>query len=578
MTMTRNKKTRSLLDLGLKKSPTGVRGLDEILYGGLPEGRITLVCGGPGSGKTLLATEFIVCGATQYGDPGVFMVFEEKAEDLTKNVASLGIDLQELVDQKKVFVDFVYVERSEIEETGEYDLEGLFIRLESAIQAIGAKRVVLDTIESIFAGFPNEAILRSEIRRLFRWLKERGITTIVTGERGDDSLTRYGLEEYVSDCVILLENRVQNRMASRLLRVVKYRGSHHGTDEYPFLIGDEGIWVEPITSIGLNHPAPDEFISTGIPELDDMFPDGGYFRGSSILITGTPGTGKTSVCASLVNAACQRGERSLYVAFEESSNQIIRNMHSIGVDLDQWDKKELLHFHAVRPTFYGVEMHLLLLEKIIDEYNPSVVVIDPLSNLISVGSGPEINFMLIRLMDYLKSRQITSVFTALMDERSSNVTLDLGISSLMDTWVHLRNLEFGAERTRGLYIIKSRGQPHSNLVREFILTDQGIKLVDVFVGPDGILLGSSRKTQEVRERLIAEKQNREAESRHQQLIRQREILQIQIDSLQDELSSDLTGGNLDLSANPVGENALEGKTRLQQKPRKPQNSPGSREG
>lgn len=576
--MTRNKKTRSLLDLGLKKSPTGVRGLDEILYGGLPEGRITLVCGGPGSGKTLLATEFIVCGATQYGDPGVFMVFEEKAEDLTKNVASLGIDLQELVDQKKVFVDFVYVERSEIEETGEYDLEGLFIRLESAIQAIGAKRVVLDTIESIFAGFPNEAILRSEIRRLFRWLKERGITTIVTGERGDDSLTRYGLEEYVSDCVILLENRVQNRMASRLLRVVKYRGSHHGTDEYPFLIGDEGIWVEPITSIGLNHPAPDEFISTGIPELDDMFPDGGYFRGSSILITGTPGTGKTSVCASLVNAACQRGERSLYVAFEESSNQIIRNMHSIGVDLDQWDKKELLHFHAVRPTFYGVEMHLLLLEKIIDEYNPSVVVIDPLSNLISVGSGPEINFMLIRLMDYLKSRQITSVFTALMDERSSNVTLDLGISSLMDTWVHLRNLEFGAERTRGLYIIKSRGQPHSNLVREFILTDQGIKLVDVFVGPDGILLGSSRKTQEVRERLIAEKQNREAESRHQQLIRQREILQIQIDSLQDELSSDLTGGNLDLSANPVGENALEGKTRLQQKPRKPKNSPGSREG
>ncbi len=339
-----------LADKTLPKSPTGIQGLDQIVNGGLPKGRTTLVCGGPGCGKTLLAVEFLIRGAEQFGEPGVFMAFEETQEDLSKNVASLGIDLQDLIDRQKIFVDYVYLEPSEIEETGEYDLEGLFIRLGSAIDAIGAKRVVLDTIESIFSGFGNEGILRAEVRRLFRWLKEKGVTAIVTGERGEKSLTRYGLEEYVSDCVILLENRMVNKIANRILQVVKYRGSAHGTDEYPFLIGKEGLWVQPITSIGLNYPVSSQRVPTGIPALDDMLGGKGYFRGSSVLISGTAGTGKTSLAASFVDAACRRGERSLFFAFEESTAQILRNMRSIGLDLQGWIDQGLLQFHAARPS------------------------------------------------------------------------------------------------------------------------------------------------------------------------------------------------------------------------------------
>lgn len=518
----------------IRKSPTGIKGLDDIIGGGLPQGRTTLVCGGPGCGKTLLAAEFLVNGAEKYGEPGVFMAFEETEEDLTKNVASLGIDLSTLIEQKKIFVDYVYIERSEIEETGEYDLEGLFIRLASAIEEIGAKRVVLDTIETIFAGFDNEAILRSEIRRLFHWMKGKGVTVIVTGERGEKSLTRYGLEEYVSDCVIMLENRVENKIANRILRVVKYRGSNHGMDEYPFLIGNDGFWVQPITTLGLDYEVSNERISTGIDELDRMLDHQGFFRGSSNLVSGSAGTGKTSLAISLVHAACQRGERCLYFAFEEASSQIIRNMSSIGINLEPWIEQGLLQFHATRPTFFGIEMHLLTMQKLVEAFHPSVVVVDPLTNLIFIGSVTEVKSMLVRLIDYLKMKQVTALFTSLTEDGRDEFVTEAGVSSLMDTWILVRNLENNGERNRCLYILKARGIAHSAEVREFILTNHGIKLVDVLVGPEGVLIGSAREAQQVREQAALLQRQAQAKRKQRKLERKRKVIESQIAVLQAE--------------------------------------------
>jgi circadian clock protein KaiC len=536
----------------LQKTPTGIKGLDEITSGGLPHGRTTLVCGGPGCGKTLLATEFLVRGATEYDEPGVFVAFEETAADLAKNVSSLGIDLNGLVEQGKLFVDYVYIERSEIEETGEYDLEGLFIRLASAIDAIGAKRVVLDTIETIFAGFANDSILRSEIRRLFRWLKDRGVTSLVTGERGENSLTRYGLEEYVSDCVILLDVRMENKMANRLLRVVKYRGSAHGTDEYPFLIGNNGLWVQPITSLGLDYTVSSKHVSTGVERLDDMFAGRGYFRGSSILVSGQAGTGKSSLAVSLVDSACRRGERCLYVAFEEPSNQIIRNMRSIGIDLAPWVEKGLLKFRAARPTFYGIEMHLLILQQLVEEFKPDVIVIDPLTNLIAIGSDSEVKSMLVRLIDFLKMKGITALFTSLTGGGEAEMQSEVGVSSLMDTWMLVRSLEINGERTRTIYILKSRGMAHSTQVREFCLTDHGIDLVDVYIGPEGILTGTARDMQASRERMAETQRQAKIDHQRRLLERNRKNVENQVAALmlnleieEEEFRQELARENVD---------------------------------
>ena len=519
----------------LIKSPTGIQGLDEILNGGLPQGRITLVAGGPGCGKSLLASEFVVNGAVEYGEPGVITTFEETQEELEKNLASLGIDLKELIDQKKIFVDHVYIERSEIEETGEYDLEGLFIRLAAAVATVGAKRVVLDTIETIFSGFNNENIMRSEIRRLFRWLKSRNLTAVVTGERGDGTLTRYGLEEYVSDCVILLDNRITGKISSRTLRVVKYRGSSHSTDEFPFLIDNEGLWVQPITSSGLNYSVSNQFVSSGVPDLDRMSDGKGFFRGSTNLISGSAGTGKTSLVASVIDAACRRGERCLFFAFEEASSQIIRNMRSIGIDLETWQDQGLLKFHATRPSFYGIEMHLLTMLKEIEMVQPDLIVVDPLTNMISIASNTEVKSMLVRLIDYLKMKGITSIFTSLVHGHSQEHTTEGEVSSLMDTWIALRNLESNGERNRRLDILKSRGMAHSTRVAEFLITSQGIQLVDIVVGPQGIVIGSERIAQQSREREARLRQKLEVEQKQRELERKRLLVNSQIAALQAEL-------------------------------------------
>ncbi|MEO7623438.1 MAG: circadian clock protein KaiC, partial [Gallionella sp.] len=441
----------------LPKARTGIQGLDEITGGGLPQGRPTLVCGSAGCGKTLLAMEFLVRGATQFDEPGVFMAFEETTKDLTQNVASLGFDLNDLIARKKMVLDFVYIERSEIEETGEYDLEGLFIRLGLAIDSIGAKRVVLDTIESLFAGLPNPLILRAELRRLFRWLKEKGVTAIITGERGDETLTRQGLEEYVSDCVIVLDHRVSDQASSRRLRVVKYRGSTHGTNEYPFLIDEDGISVLPVTSLGLQHSVSTDRISSGVPRLDAMLGGVGYYRGSSVLISGTAGTGKSSLAAHFVDAACRRGERALYFAFEESPSQIIRNMRSIGIDLEPWVKKGLLVFQATRPSFAGLEMQLTMMHKTVNTFKPQVVVVDPMNGFIIGGNEVEVKSMLMRLADFLKTNQITTLFTSLTSGGSPSELTNVAISALIDTWLMLRDIESGGERNRALSILKSRG-------------------------------------------------------------------------------------------------------------------------
>jgi circadian clock protein KaiC len=532
----RQPSTSNTLDT-VQKCPTGIKGLDDIVDGGLPRGRTTLVCGGPGCGKTLLATEFLVRGIQLFDEPGVFMVFEETPHELVQNSASLGIDINTLIEQNKLFIDYVFIERSEIEETGEYNLEGLFIRLGSAIDMVGAKRVVLDTLEIIFAGFSDEAILRSEVRRLFRWLKEKGVTAIVTGERGDDTLTRYGLEEYVSDCVILLENRIVNKIANRILRVIKYRGSSHGTDEYPFLISNEGIWVQPVSTMGLLYDVSNERISTGIPKLDEMLSGKGYFRGSCILVSGTAGAGKTSLAASLVDSACRNGENCLYFAFEESTQQIIRNMRSIGIDLQQWVDKGLLLFRAVRPSQFGIEMHLLTMEKAVQESNTSVVVVDPLTNLVTLGSLLEVKSMLVRFIDFLKQKMVTSLFTSLTLGDQAEDTTSIGISSLMDTWILLRSLETNGERNRGLYMLKSRGMSHSSQVREFRLSNNGIDLVDVTIGPDGVLIGSARSEYEARQRIEQLIQQSENEKKRLDLDRKRKSLENQIQLLLAEIAS-----------------------------------------
>ncbi len=479
----------------LEKSPTGIRGLDEIANGGLPKGRTSLVCGNAGCGKTILAMEFVARGAVQFGEPGVFMAFEETPDELEKNFLSLGFDLKKLVAKKLLAVDYVYIERSEIEETGSYDLDGLFIRLGHAIDSVGAKRVVLDTLEVLFAGLSDQAILRAELRRLFRWLKERGVTAIVTGERGQGMLTRYGLEEYVADCVILLDLRVQEQIATRRLRLVKYRGSKHGADEYPFLIDENGLSILPISSLSLNHHASTKRVSSGISRLDRMLDGKGYFRGSTVLVSGTAGAGKSSLAAAFALAACERGERCLYFAFEESPAQIVRNMKSIGLDLEPMVKKGLLRFHAIRPSLHGLEMHLVTKHKAVDEFKPSVVVLDPISSLVAVGTPTEAKSMLTRLIDFLKSEGITAVFADLVTGRGTVEQADNEISSLIDTWILLRDLESNGELNRGLQIIKSRGMSHSNQIREFLLTNKGIDLLDVYLGPAGVLTGSARIAQ-----------------------------------------------------------------------------------
>jgi circadian clock protein KaiC len=525
------------LSAGLAKTPTGITGLDEITGGGLPRGRPTLVCGAAGCGKTLLAMEFLVRGATQYGEPGVFMSFEETTEELTKNVTSLGFDLDRLSASKQLLLDHVLVERSEIEDTGEYDLEGLFVRLGHAIDSIGAKRVVLDTVESLFSGLPNPLILRAELRRLFRWLKTKGMTAIITGEKGENTFTREGLEEYVSDCVIFLDHRVTEQLSTRRLRIVKYRGSTHGTNEYPFLIDEKGISVLPITSIGLNHSAGTERIATGIHRLDTMLGGKGFFRGSNILLSGTAGTGKTSVAASFMDASCRRGERCIFFAFEESASQIIRNMRSIGMDLEPWVKKGLLKFCTDRPSIYGLEAHLLTMHKVISEFKPAVVAIDPVTNLISLGNPLDVKAMLIRLMDFLKMNQITTMFTNLTSGGGVLEQTDVAISSLADTWLLLRDLEVGGERNRVLYILKSRGMAHSNQVREFLLTDRGIDLLDVYVGPSGVLTGSARLSRELQDKGAELTRQEETEVKKHGLEARQKALEAQIAALHAELDA-----------------------------------------
>jgi circadian clock protein KaiC len=518
----------------LRKAPTGIQGLDEITGGGFPVGRPTLVCGSSGCGKTLLAMEFIVRGATQYGEPGVFMAFEETGPELAQNVRSLGFDLDKLVRQKKLIIDFVRVERNEIEETGEYDLEALFIRLNNAIDTIGAKRVVLDTIEALFSGLQNEGVLRAELRRLFRWLKEKGVTAIITGERGEGTLTRRGLEEYVSDCVILLDHRVTDQISTRRLRIVKYRGTPHGTNEYPFLIDEDGFSVLPITSLGLQHEVSDERISSGIPRLDTMLGGEGFYRGSTILISGTAGTGKTSLAAQFVTAACGRGEHCLYFSFEESPGQLVRNMRSIGLNMSKHVRSGQLQIHSSRAPFYGLEMHLAMVHKLIQQAQPDVVVFDPIGTLIQAGTVRDAHSMIVRLIDFLKLRGITTMLTNLTSGGDAIEGTDVEISSIVDTWILLRDVEVAGERNRSVYVLKSRGMRHSNQLREFLLTNHGVELLDVYIGPEGVLTGSSRVSLESREKAAALVAQQEAERRDRDRMRKREALEAKIIALRKE--------------------------------------------
>lgn len=541
----------------LPKAPTGIDGFDEITGGGLPRGRTSLVCGSAGCGKTLFAMEFLIRGATEFDEPGVCITFEETAEDLAQNVRSLGFDVEKLIAEDKIAIDFIRIERSEIDEAGEYDLEGLFLRLGLAIDSVGAKRVVLDTIETLFSGFTNQAVLRSELRRLFRWLKDKGVTAVITGERGDGALTRQGLEEYVSDCVILLDHRVTEQTSTRRLRIVKYRGTTHGTNEYPFLIDETGFSVMPITSMALQHAASGERISSGVPRLDTMLGGDGFYRGTSILVSGTAGTGKTSLSGHFADATCRRGERCLYFAFEESQDQNVRNMASIGLNLKQWIDHGLLKFHATRPTMHGLEQHLAAMHKLINEFEPTAVIVDPISNFMNASTRREAETMLIRLVDFLKVKGITAFFTSLTSGGHAAEATEQRMSSIVDTWILVRDIELGGERNRGIYILKSRGMAHSNQVREFVLTDHGIELREVYIGPEGVLTGSMRLAQEARERASTLLRDQEIEKKKRVLDRRRKAVAAQIAALEAELEAE------ELEANIVRDQERARETELQ---------------
>jgi circadian clock protein KaiC len=525
-------------DLRLAKAPTGIQGLDEITGGGLPRGRPTLVCGSAGCGKTLLAMEFLVRGATEFDEPGVLVTFEETPDELTKNVRSLGFDLDDLVARKKLAMDFIRIERNEIEETGDYDLEGLFIRLGLAIDTVKARRVVLDTTEVLFSCLDNTAILRAELRRLFRWLKERGVTAIITAERGEGALTRDGLEEYVSDCVILLDHRVIDQVSTRRLRIVKYRGSAHGTNEYPFLIDEDGISVMPITSLNLQNEVSDERVPTGVPPLDTMLGGKGYYRGSTVLVSGTSGAGKSSLAAHFARASCSRGERCLYLAFEESPGQIVRNMRTIGVDLAPFVKNGLLQIHAARPNQFGLESHLATIHKLVRRFAPSAIIIDPISNLRRSANKLDAAAMMTRLIDYLKLERITALLTCLTNETTGLEQTDVDVSSLADTWLLLRDIELGGERNRAMYVLKARGIAHSNQIREFLLSENGIELADVYLGAEGVLTGSARQSQEARETAAALRLQQEVEARQRELDQKREALEARIHALRKEFEAE----------------------------------------
>jgi circadian clock protein KaiC len=529
-------KAGSLPTIG--KSPTGIRGLDEVTQGGLPEGRPTLLCGSAGCGKTLFGMTFLYNGAVEYNEPGAFLAFKEQPEDLIKNVGSLNYDIEKLIAEKKLAIDHVQLDRTQIAESGEYDLEGLFIRLGFAIDSIGAKRVVVDTIETLFSGLENEQVLRSELRRLFEWLKARGVTAIITGERGEGTLTRYGLEEYVADCVILLDNRIHDQLSTRRLRIVKYRGSAHGTNEYPFIIDEQGITVMPITSSGLAHEVSIERLPSGIPDLDQMLEGKGYYKGSSILVSGMAGSGKSTVAAHFADATCAAGYRCIYFAMEESPAQVVRNMRSVGIDLQKWVDKKLLRFNARRPSLFGLETHLATMYRDVNDFEPVAVVVDPMSALLNAGVTDDVHSMVLRLVDFLKSGGVTALFTNLGGVSGENATTEIQISSLMDVWLLLYNRESNGEHNRQLYLLKSRGMAHSNQVREFILSSDGIKLRDAYVGPDGVLTGSARLAQEAKDQAAALIREKEMERRTRELERKRRETAAQIEILQAQLANE----------------------------------------
>ena len=524
----------------LAKTPTGIPGLDDVLLGGVPSGRPTLICGAAGSGKTLLGMTFLVNGATRFGESGVLLSFEETAEDLMDNVASLGFDVAGLIAAKKLVIDHVRIERSEIEETGEYDLEGLFVRLGHAIDQTGAKRVVLDTVEALFSSLSNSDTLRAELRRLFGWLKDRGVTAIITGERGDGTLTRHGLEEYVADCVILLDNRVQDQVTTRRLRVVKYRGSAHGMNEYPFLMDDQGITVVPLSSAGLEHKISHERVSTGVPGLDAMLGLGGVYRGSSVLISGVSGAGKTILGASFAAAACANGERCMFFSFEESVDQLLRTVGSAGIHLRPYLEAGLLRFETKRPSSFGFEMHLALMQRELDRFRPSAVIVDPVTSF--RGPDSEVHALLLRMLDMLKTRGITTVFTSLTSSNDRLSQSDFGLSSLMDTWAFLLDIESNGERNRGLYVLKSRGMSHSNQIREYLVTDHGVKLVEAYLGAAGVLTGSARLAKEADDRVAAQHQGEEVARRRREIADRRAAAERQIAELRAEIAAQETEG------------------------------------
>jgi circadian clock protein KaiC len=521
----------------LDKAASGLEGLDEITLGGLPRGRPTLVYGGPGCGKTLFGIQFLARGAAQHHEPGVFLAFEESIDDVKQNAQALGYDFRALIDQKLLALEHAVIDPAREIGHGEYDLDALFMRLARAVDSLSAKRLVLDSPEVLIRQDADKAAIKESSERLFRWLRNRGVTSIVTAAEGNGG-SRHGFEEYIADCVVRLDHRLDQQVSTRTLRVIKYRGSAHGTNEYPFLIDQSGIRVLPVTSIGLNHQVSTERVSTGVSRLDTMLGGAGFFRGTTVMLSGTPGSGKSSLAAHYTDAACRRGERVLAFTYEESPRQITRNMKSIGLDLERWESQGLLRFIAARPSMYGLEMHLAIMLGAIAEFDPQSVIIDPISNLVRAGREREAQTMVVRLIDALKTRGITTILTHPTSGLPSADHTDLAISSIIDTWMFVQNLQNGGERNRALYILKSRGMAHSSQIREFVITGEGIELIDVYTGPDGVLTGTARASREAQDKAATRGRQQEIEREKRRIGRRRKAVEAQIAALEAELEAE----------------------------------------
>ena len=518
---------------------TGVKGLDDVLGGGIPQGHAMLLVGKPGTGKSILSMEYLLHGIELHKENGVYISFEESEKQIISNAASFGWKFEEMVKKNKLAISYIDMQPEQMRTVGDYDLSALILRVKGAIKKVNARRVVIDGINNLLSTFDDERIIRSDLLRLIREIKEVNATIFITGERGHDSWSKMGFEEYLADGLMHLDNRTDGNYQTREIQVVKCRGINHYTGKSPFIINSEGMSIRPLITADFDYKVLKSRVSTGIADIDNMLGGKGLYRGSTVYITGPSGAGKTSISSSFANGACSRGERALFLAFEESSDQIIRNMKSIGLSLDKWVNEKLLYFYTARATTNSLEGHLDNIMTMVREVEPTCVVLDPISAFRPIANENETKLMLIRLNDYLRARKITTVFTALSSDGEYSEHADVQLSSIADTWIVVRIMDYKGERNNVMQLMKSRGMSHSRQMKEMYFTGNGLKLQNVYQGPEGVLTGAARIGQEKYEKLKEARNVIEIDKNRKKIERKKSLLEASIEALKHEYEEEL---------------------------------------